>query len=61
MAALIVQPVMINEHSDDADIEALFGSDERCKKYKKQLYSNEKVQNNIRILLPIFDRKGILD
>lgn len=61
MAALLVQPVMLNENTENADIEAIHGNNERSIIYKKQLYLNEKVQNNIRSLLPYFDRKGILD
>lgn len=52
---------MLNENSENADIEGLFGNDKRCQLFKNQVYSNEKVHNNIRSLLPFFDRKGILD
>lgn len=61
MSSCLVQPLMINECTDDADIESLHGSDERAKRFKRFLFKNEKVQANIRRLIPIFDNKGLLD
>lgn len=57
----LVQPVMLNEHTDDADIEALLGTDERARAFKRLTLTSAKVQRNIQNLLPVFDRKGMFD
>lgn len=52
---------MINECTEDADIDALHGCDERALRFKRTLFSNPKVHSIVRHLLPIFDKKGLLD
>lgn len=61
MSASLVQPLFLNENCEDADIEALHGNDERAVRFKHLMYTNKQVQANLRNLLPIFERKGILD
>lgn len=61
MSSLLVQPIQINENSEDADLVALFGTGEKPVRYRNTIYSNPKVHNNIKRLLPIFDRRGLLD
>lgn len=60
-SSLLVQPVMLNENCEDADIESLLGSDEKAVRFRNTIYSNPKVHNNIKQLLPIFDKRGLLD
>lgn len=52
---------MLNEDTEDADIAALHGSDERALRFKRMMYGSAKVQAIVRSLLPIFDRRGLLD
>lgn len=52
---------MLNEHTDDADINALLGSDGRAMAFKRLTLNSPKVQRNIQKLLPIFDRRGMFD
>lgn len=61
MSACLVQPIMLNEETEDADIGALHGSDARALRFKRMMYGSEKVQAIVRNLLPIFDRRGLLD
>lgn len=57
----IVQPLMINENTEDACIEGLLMEDERAMKYKRMIYSSPKVQANLRKLIPIYDKMGHFD
>lgn len=54
---------MLNEVPIDADIHDLYGSQdqERARQFRELVLSNVKVHENIRKLLPIFDRRGLLD
>lgn len=52
---------MLNQETADADVAALLGSDARAVRFKRTVYRNEKVQRIVRTLLPIFDRRGLLD
>lgn len=61
IAGSLVQPIMLNENSEDADIAALHGNDERALRYKAMIFTNPKVQENLRALLPVWDRNGLLD
>lgn len=61
VSSLLVQPLMINECSDDADIETLHGHDERAQRFKKMIYTNPKVIAAVKELLPVYDRLGLLD
>lgn len=52
---------MINENVEDANIEALLLADEQAMKFKRLLYSSEKVQANLRKMIPMYDEMGIFD
>ncbi|XP_055923413.1 uncharacterized protein LOC129953901 [Eupeodes corollae] len=60
-SSCLVQAVQINDKNDDADFHALMSEDERGLNYKSLVFQNEKVQKNLKRLLPVFDRKGLLD
>lgn len=57
----LVQAVMVNEQTEDADFHSLMGEDERALNFKNTIFKNERVQKNLKRLLPMFDRKGLLD
>lgn len=61
ISSLLIQPVQINENCEDADLVALFGTGEKPARYRNTIFSNPKVHNNIKQLLPIFDKGGLLD
>lgn len=61
MVACLVQPLMINEETADADVEKLLMDDEPAMKYKRLVYSSKKVQANLRKLIPMFDDMGLFD
>ncbi|XP_064549968.1 uncharacterized protein LOC135436322 [Drosophila montana] len=60
-SAVVVQPVMISEDSTDACFNALMNDDERGMRFKNRLYNNPIVQQNLKALMPVFDRKGLLE
>lgn len=62
-SALLVQPFMLNEVPVEADINDLYGDrdHERAREFRRLVLSNPKVHQNIRNLLPVFDRRGLLD
>lgn len=61
IAASLVQPIMLNENTEDADIAALHGNDERALRFKAMMFLNPKVQENLRALLPVWDRNGVFE
>ncbi|KAH8359983.1 hypothetical protein KR093_009932, partial [Drosophila rubida] len=60
-SAVVVQPVMISEDATDACFNALMNDDERGIRFKNRLYTNPIVQQNLKALMPMFDRKGLLE
>ncbi|XP_068156050.1 uncharacterized protein [Drosophila tropicalis] len=60
-SAVVVQPVMISEDPTDACFNALMNDDERGIRFKNRLYNNPIVQQNLKALVPVFDRKGLLE
>ncbi|XP_017140524.1 uncharacterized protein LOC108154687 [Drosophila miranda] len=55
------QAVMVNDQTDDADFNALIQDDERGRNFRRVVYSNKKLQEIVKNLLPAFDRIGLLD
>ncbi|XP_065354501.1 uncharacterized protein LOC135948974 [Calliphora vicina] len=60
-SSVIIQPVMLNQDSTDADYNALMGEDDRAMSFKSRLYDNPIIQENLKNLLPVFDRRGLLE
>ncbi|XP_030565748.1 uncharacterized protein LOC115766082 [Drosophila novamexicana] len=60
-STVVVQPVMISEDPTDACFNALMNDDERGIRFKNRLYNNPVVQQNLKALMPVFDRKGLLE
>ncbi|CAD7091874.1 unnamed protein product [Hermetia illucens] len=59
---IIPQPLMLNEKVDDASFNCLLEENtERSMNLRNAIYGNPKVQDNLRRILPVFDRRGILD
>lgn len=59
-SSLLVHPVMISKDKD-ADFEALMSLDNRSKAFKARLFQNPKFKEVASYMLPMLDRKGILD
>lgn len=57
----LIQPIMLNEHTEDANIESIFNNDERAKAFKRLTLGSDRVQQNLKYLLPYFDRRGVFD
>lgn len=56
-----VQPIQRNIVTDDADFNALMQSDERARRFKDTCYTNPYIQKMIKQLLPVYERRGLLD
>lgn len=56
-----MQPIQINEEVDDADLDALFGTDPRAINFKRLIFQSQRVQTNIRNLLPVYDKLKVFD
>lgn len=52
---------MINESTDDADLEAMLTNDERAMTYRRNMYRQPKVQANLMKLIPVYDQLGLFD
>lgn len=61
IASCLIQPIMLNEHTDNADFEALALGDERSIEFKRLIYSSAKIQNNLKKLIPFYEKLGIFD
>ncbi|XP_065354506.1 uncharacterized protein LOC135948978 [Calliphora vicina] len=60
-SSCVVQPIQRNVVNDDADFNALMQTDERAIRFKNTCFTNPYIQNNIRKLLPVYERRGLLD
>lgn len=58
---LVNLPLMINDQTEDADFECILVDNERSRRFAQTLYSNERVQRIMKVMLPRFDRQGFLD
>ncbi|XP_052846806.1 uncharacterized protein LOC128258872 [Drosophila gunungcola] len=59
--ALVNQAIMTNDQNADADFNALMKDDDRGRNFRKLLYTNKRLQDNLKYELPRFDRSGLLD
>lgn len=55
------QPLVINEVTETADIEALLGENEEGQNYRRLMYQSPNVQANLRKMIPNYDRMGIFE
>ncbi|XP_023171192.2 uncharacterized protein LOC111599699 [Drosophila hydei] len=60
-ASLTCQAIMLNEETNDADFKGLMVDDERGRNFRKGMYKNKRLQDNVIRCLPEFDRSGLLD
>lgn len=60
-STVIVMPMMMSEHAVGADFRTLMGLDDRSDAMKNGIYSSLKCHEILKRVLPIFDKKGILD
>ncbi|KAH8232366.1 hypothetical protein KR032_004871 [Drosophila birchii] len=59
--SLVCQAILTNDQTADADFNALMKDDERGRNFRKVLYANKRLQENLKIMLPRFERSGLLD
>jgi len=59
-SCLITFPIHICE-DEEADFEALMSTDARSIGFKSRVYANPRFKQVAMKMLPIFDRKGVLD
>lgn len=52
---------MINESTEDADLEAMVSIDERSMRYRRNMYKQPNVQAILRKLIPFYDQLGVFD
>lgn len=52
---------MINESTEDADLEAMLTDTERAMKYRRNMYRQPKIQANLMKLVPMYDQMGLFD
>lgn len=60
-SSCLVQPIMLNEKTENADFEALVLGDERSIEFKRVVWSAPKAQANLKKLIPFYDRLGVFD
>lgn len=60
-AACLISPIHMVEECDDADVEALLGTDQRSMNFKRLAIHNPKVQVKLRALIPKYESLGVFD
>ncbi|CAD7093803.1 unnamed protein product [Hermetia illucens] len=60
-SAVIAQPSMINEETEDASLNCLMKNDERSRRLRNAMFNNARIRRNLQRWLPVFDRRGLLD
>ncbi|KAH8267231.1 hypothetical protein KR026_008600 [Drosophila bipectinata] len=60
-ASLTCAAILTNDETADADFHALMKEDERGRRFRKLLYNNKSLRENLKYLLPRFDRSGLLE
>lgn len=61
VASCLIQPLMVNEHTENADFEALCVGDQRSLDFKRLIYSSPRIHTNLRNLIPYYDQLGVFD
>lgn len=51
----------MTEECDDADVEALLGTDQRAMNFKRTAVRSQKMQQRLRTLIPKFESLGVFD
>jgi hypothetical protein len=59
-SCILIFPVMVSKDKD-ADFESLQLRDERAMGFKRRVYQNPRCQNMAKKILPMLDRRGVLD
>ncbi|KAH8382994.1 hypothetical protein KR009_006150 [Drosophila setifemur] len=59
--SLVCAAIMVNDKTEDADFNALITDDERGRRFRRMLYTNKRLLDNLKYLLPRFDQRGLLD
>lgn len=59
--SITTQPVVLNPDTKDADFHAIMKVDERGMRFKHLVFSNPALQENLKIMLPVFDRMGLFE
>lgn len=59
-SGFLIFPVMIGQDKD-ANFEILMGTDEKAMNFKRKLFKDPRMQKVVKMLLPKFDAKGLLD
>lgn len=57
----VILAVQRNEDTEDADFTAIMQNDQRATRFKDTCFKNIYVQRIIKSLLPIYERRGLLD
>ncbi|XP_050341366.1 uncharacterized protein LOC126767781 [Bactrocera neohumeralis] len=57
----VILAVQRNEDTEDADFKAIMQNDQRATRFKDTCFRNIYVQHIIKTLLPIYERRGLLD
>lgn len=61
VVSCLIQPIVLNESTENADYEAVIMDDERSLQYKRKMFESDRVQANLRKLIPFYDQMGIFD
>lgn len=57
----VILAIQRNEETEDADFKAIMQDDERATRFKDTCFKNMYVQRVIKKLLPIYERRGLLE
>lgn len=61
IVSCLLQPIVLNQNTENADFEAVINDDERSSQYKQSMFASAKVQATLRKLIPFYNKLGVFD
>lgn len=60
-ASCLISPIQLTDDCDDADVDAVLGTDERGMNFKRLAIRSPRMQKKLRALIPKFECLGVFD
>lgn len=60
-ASCLISPIQLTDDCDDADVDAVLGTDERGMLFKRLAVHSPRMQKKLRALIPKFESLGVFD
>lgn len=61
IVSCLLQPIVLNENTEDADFGAIIMDDERAINFKRAMFASTRIRENLRKLIPYYDSLGVFE